>query len=167
MSKNLRLIIKDLMATPLIKKNTHFNNTLANIDKYSSDDYEIAYLLGYFFKYQTDSDNLPGEQKEKLIREIKAKNLTQHYYLKKKPNIRDWMFFQIMFLIIGIAAIVTGIVFTLTNSYTFHFNPSKLSVIFVSGGYYLLFGILMVSSSIIGIIRNNSKRKFLKAFIDL
>jgi hypothetical protein len=79
MASTLHNLISELREEAVIKSQFQFDS-IARIDKYSINDYEIAYLLGYFFKHRLDTDALPSETKDYLILKIKERQLGDYFY---------------------------------------------------------------------------------------
>ncbi|MBX2925663.1 MAG: hypothetical protein KF746_25925, partial [Chitinophagaceae bacterium] len=165
MADSLKYLIDKLKRANIILSQPIFFETLSSIDKFSDNDFNRAYLLGHFFKYKLDSDNLLPEDKAILIDTIKSKNLDSYYYLKTKPNSYGFGKLIYLVIIVSLVAIIAGTVQFINGSFRYGLGTKYLVPIMREGGYKIILGLIFFFGGLIRLKYEIKKRQFLKSFL--
>lgn len=165
MADSLKYLIERLRSTKIISSQaTHFE-TLNSIDKFGETDFYKAYLLGHFFKYKLDSDNLPPEDKIFLVDTIKSQNLDTYYYLKTKPNSPGFGKLIYVFILVGLVAIILGIIQLINGDFRYGLGTKYIVPIMREGGYKIILGFVFFIGGVIRLRHEIRKRHFLQSFL--
>ena len=165
MTDSLKYLIERLKQTKIITSQPSYFETLNSIDKFADTDFYKAYLLGHFFKYKLDSDNLPAIEKSFLIDTIKSKNLDTYYYLKTKPNNDTFGKVIYFFILFGLIAIIGGTIQLVNGDFWYGLGTKYLVPIIREGGYKIILGLIFFVSGLIRLRHEIKKRNFLKSFL--
>jgi hypothetical protein len=162
MTKNLNSILVALIGEEAIRSKPKLSSIIIKIKARAANDAERAYLLGLFFKYQFDSDNLPTELKKHLIEAIKVNNVSEEYYLRKTVGDKDMNFFAIVLLAVGIIFIMAGLLKLLSGEFWILQNLRYLQIIVDDGRYTILIGLLFTIPCLIAITRSQKMTKLIR-----
>ena len=165
MADSLKYLIDRLKRTKIITSQPTYFETLSSIDKFADNDFSKAYLLGHFFKYKLDSDNLPADDKSFLIDTIKNKNLDTYYYLKTKPGSDNFGKLIYLLLLLGLISIVAGTIQLINGDFWYSLGTKYLVPIMREGGYKIILGLVFFLGGLIRLRHEIKKRHFLKFFL--
>ena len=140
---NLYPLFDRLRRSTPIKSNPKLVELLYKIEKSSTDNQTLAYLLGLFFQNKIDSDNLIKEDKEYLLAVLKHNGLLDYYYLKNIPS-NFTLYLEYVLLVCGLMAIIAGIVQLDTGGYWVGYNLRYLQRVVDDGRWKLLLGIFFI-----------------------
>ncbi|ULQ57145.1 hypothetical protein KJS94_02900 [Flavihumibacter rivuli] len=165
MTDSLKHLIDRLKRTKTIASQPIHFETLSSIDKFADNDFYKAYLLGHFFRYKLDSDNLSADDKTFLIETIKSNNLEAYYYLKTKPDDDIFGTLIYLFILVGLVAIIAGTI-QLSNGYFWYGLGTKYLVpIIREGGYKIILGLVFFVGGLIRLRHEIKKKRFLNSFL--
>jgi hypothetical protein len=165
MADSLKYLIDRLKRTRVIASHPIHFETLSSIDKFAYDDFYKAYLLGHFFKYKLDSDNLPADDKAFLIDTIKNKNLDTYFYLKTKPDGDIFGKLIYLFILVGLITIIAGTIQLSNGDFWYGLGTRYLVPIIREGGYKIILGLVFFVSGLIRLRHEIKKRQFLNSFL--
>lgn len=115
---------------------------LKKAGKLSVTNEEEAYLLGIILRRAVASGELPEYEEEEVHQIAKQYVFTEYYESKLKPYFDDWSVLTILFSIIGLIGVVTGLKAMLLNSYVMTFHTTYLVEVIKSGGYLFILGLI-------------------------
>ncbi len=164
MADSLKYLIDRLKRTRIIASQPIHVETLSSIDKFADNDFYKAYLLGYFFKYNLDSDILPANDKTFLIETIKSKNLDTYYYLETKPDGDIFGKLIYLFVVIGLIAIISGTIQLSNGDFWYGLGTKYLLPIIREGGYKIILGLVFFVGGLIRLRHEIKKKHFLNSF---
>jgi hypothetical protein len=165
MADSLSLLIKRLKRTTIISSNAELVETLVSIEKFASNSFDKAYLLGHLFKYKLDSDNLRSDDKDFLIDTIKNNKLETYFYLKSKPQIDSLNFLIYIFIPIGLIAIILGVAQLINGDFWYGLGTKYLVPIIREGGYKIILGIVLLVGGLFRFGYERKRKKFLNSFL--
>lgn len=165
MADSLKHIIDRLKQTKVIISQSSYVEILTSIDKFAENDINKAYLLGHFFKYKLDPDNLPADDKKLLLDTIKNNNLDTYYYLKTKPDYDNFETFMYLFIIVGLILIIIGTIQLSNGDFWYGLGTKYLVPIMREGGYKVILGLVLFIGGFIRIKHEIKKKHFLQLFL--
>lgn len=165
MADSLSLLIKRLRQTSIISSDPELIESLVSIEKFANNSSDKAYLLGHFFKYKLDSDNLSPNDKDFLISTIKNDKLETYFYLKSKPQIDTLNFLVYLLIPIGLIAIILGIIQLINGDFWYGLGTKYLVPIIREGGYLIILGIFLVAGGLLRFGYERKRKKFLTSFL--
>jgi hypothetical protein len=165
MADSLKYLIDRLKRTRVIASQQIHFETLSSIDKFADNDFYKAYLLGHFFKYKLDPDDLSADDKTFLIDTIKSKNLDAYYYLKTKPEGDIFGKLIYLFIIVGLVAIIAGTIQLSNGHFWYGLGTKYLVPIIREGGYKIILGLVFFVGGLIRLRHEIKKRHFLNSFL--
>lgn len=165
MSDSIKYLIERLKQAKIISSQKGYIDTLNSIDRFSDNDFHKAYLLGYFFKYKLDSDNLPANDKRFLIDTIKNQNLDTYFYLKTKPDRHVFGKLTYLFILIGFIVIIVGVIQLVRGEFWYGPGTKYLVPIMREGGYKIILGLIFLTGGLTRLKYEIKKRHFLKYFL--
>lgn len=165
MADSLKYLIDRLKGTRIIASQPIHCETLSSIDKFADNDFYKAYLLGHFFKYKLDSDNLPADDKTFLIETIKSKNLDAYYYLKTKPDGDIIGKLIYLFILVGLVAVIAGTIQLSNGDFWYGLGTKYLVPIIREGGYKIILGLVFFIGGLIRLRHEIKKNRFLNSFL--
>lgn len=148
---------------PLFKKlkkskeanNEVLNSVISNIEKFSSNDKEIAFMLGHLVK--SNKHKLSEDTKDYILEEINEAKLRDYFFLRKAPDdFSFWMIFKYMFPVVGAVAIVVGILKLINGDFRVGTSIRYGAEIMREGGYFVIFGLIFFIG---GLVRLRYERK--------
>jgi hypothetical protein len=156
MSDNLQEAITKLRLTHYIKSNQTFDGYLSDINKFATTEEQKAFLLGCLFKNKNISNVLPKDVEEIILHTIKNENLHDYFYNNSKPEFENFELIAIVFLIVGVAAILGGTIQILTGYFSVGLSERYMVTKVHEGGTVIIFGLI---SFIGGLMRFSFERK--------
>ncbi|MEJ8819748.1 hypothetical protein [Lacibacter sp. H407] len=135
-----------------------------NIEKYSSNDREIAFMLGHLVK--SKDYELSDDTKDYILKAINEGKLREYFFHRKEPEeFNFWMILQYLFPIVGAIAIATGILKLIDGDFRTGLSIRYGVEIMREGGYFLIFGLIFFLGGLIRIRHERKRMRFLKSLI--
>jgi hypothetical protein len=152
-----------LKQTSVIKSRPDFIATLVSIDELSNNDIDKAFLLGHFFKYRLNLDNLPLADKKQLIDTLKNKRLDEYFYLKKKPKTDFPRFVNYFVAAAGLTAIIAGTTQLINDNSWVGVGTKYVVTIVREGGYKVILGLIFFIGGLLRIQQDSKRNTLLKS----
>jgi hypothetical protein len=152
-----------LKQTTIISARPDLVSMLTAINKFRENDILQAFLLGNFFKYKFDSDNLLPKDKDLLIEMINQRNLDSYFYLKTKPDEGGLGLTIYVLAIGGLLAIFCGIIRLSNGSFSYGPGTKYLVPVMREGGFIVILGVGLLWAGIIRLWHDRQKKILIKS----
>ena len=166
MSHDLNKILDRLKQVDIIRSRPAYLEALNFINKYAENDQQKAYLLGWFFKYKIDSDELPADDKSALIDTVKSRKLEAYYYLKIRPEFDEMRYFKFVIMLMGFVLLIIGALQSFEGRFTVGEDPKYGVPVIREGGFKIIAGIGLFGVGVYMICQTLKKKRFLKSFLN-
>ena len=161
---NFKPLFKKLMKSKEFTSNEVLYSVVLNIEKYSCNDKEIAFMLGHLVK--SNHYELSDDTKDYILAAINEGRLRDYFFHRKQPEeFNFWMILQYLFPLVGVIAIVTGILKLMDGDFRVGISIRYGVEVMREGGYFLLFGLILFLGGLIRIRHERKRMRFLKSLI--
>jgi hypothetical protein len=152
----LQNAIIDLRQTNYVRSNQNFDRCLSDIEKYTTNNEQKAFLLGFLFKDKDFSAHLPKDSEERIHHAIRNENLQMYFYRESQPEFDKIKSLAIVLLVAGILATFVGTTQLINGYYSIGIWMRYLTPVVHEGGTTLILGLLLLIG---GFIRYRYERK--------
>jgi hypothetical protein len=158
---NFKPLFKKIKESKEVKSNVSLHAAVSNIEKYSNNDKEIAFMLGHLVK--SSVLELSEDTKSYIVREIKEGKLSDCFFLRKEPDdFSFWMILQYLFPVVGAVAIVTGILKLIDGDFRVGISIRYSAEVMREGGYFVILGLIFFIGGMIRLRHERKRKHFLQ-----
>jgi hypothetical protein len=158
---NFKPLFKKIKESKEVKRNESLYAAVSDIEKYSNNDKEIAFMLGHLVK--SNALELSEDTKNYIVGEMKEGKLSDYFFLRKEPDeFSFWMILQYLFPIVGAVAIVTGILKLIDGDFRIGISIRYNAEVMREGGYFVILGLIFFVGGLIRLRHERKRKQFLK-----
>jgi hypothetical protein len=165
MPDKVSLLIDVLKETEVLKSNSEFVGLLSRIQQFPGTQNEKIYLLGHFFKFQFDADNLEQQDKEWLVTFVKEGNHGSLFYMKSKPPNEQNSWFAWVMIAIGTVALPVGVLQLIENQSSYGISRKYLLPVIREGGSLVILGLGAIIGAVFSLRYEKRKKKDFSAIL--